>query len=114
MIADADVSRRQVDDGGGNKKRRDFARPAIQQADMLALDDVESADSGSDMYSHALGNFRGYFQAGSLHGFIRGRQSQVDEAAHLFQFFFLDELQRIEILDFSGDLAGKLGGIETG
>ena len=105
---------RQVDDRGGNKKWRDFARAAIQQADVLALDYVESANSRSDMYSHPLGNLRGYVQAGSLHGFIRRGERQVDEAAHLFQFFFLDELQRIEVLYFSGDLAGKLGGIELG
>ena len=56
----------------------------------------------------ALGDLRRDLQARSLHGFIRGRQGQVDEAAHLLQFFFLDELQRIEILDFGGDLAGEL------
>ena len=36
----------------------------------------------------------------------------MDEASHLFQFFFFDELQGIEILDFGGDLAGELGGIK--
>ena len=36
----------------------------------------------------------------------------MDEAAHLLQFFFLDELQRVEILDFSRDLAGELGCIK--
>ena len=38
----------------------------------------------------------------------------MDEAAHFFQLFFSDELQRIEILDFGGDLAGKLGRIKLG
>jgi hypothetical protein len=38
----------------------------------------------------------------------------VNEAAHLFYFFFLDELERIEIANFSGDLAGEGGGIEGG
>ena len=114
VIADADVPRRQVDDRRRNKKWRDFARPAVQQADVLALNYVESANSRSDVYSHPLGNLRCYIQAGSLHRLIRRRQGQVDEAAHLFQFFFLDELQRIEVLYFSGDLAGKLGSVELG
>jgi hypothetical protein len=38
----------------------------------------------------------------------------VDEAAHLFYFFFLDELEGIEVANFSGDLAGKGGGVESG
>ena len=83
MITDADVSRCQVNDRGGNKKWGDFARPAIQQADVFALNYVKSADSGSDVYSHPLGNFGRYIQTGSLHGFIRRRQGQVDEAPHL-------------------------------
>jgi len=44
VVADADMAGSQVDDRGGNEKRRDLARPTIQQADMLALDHVESAD----------------------------------------------------------------------
>ena len=76
---------------------------------MLALDHVESADSGPDVHAHALGNFGRDLQARSLHGFIRRRQGEVDEASHLLQFFFLDELQGIEILDFGGNLAGELG-----
>ncbi len=52
------------------------------------------------------------FKTGGFHGFIRGRQGQVDEAAHLLQLFFLDELQRIEILDLRRDLAGELRGIK--
>src|SRR5439155_325061 len=43
---------------------------------------------------------------------IRRGHSQVDEAAHLLQFFFVDKLQRIEILDFCSDPAGKTGAIK--
>src|SRR5690242_3996385 len=38
----------------------------------------------------------------------------MNEAAHFLQFFFVNELQRIEILDFGGDLGGKLRGVEVG
>src|SRR5438067_2398009 len=37
----------------------------------------------------------------------------MDEAAHLLQLFFLDEVERIEILHFCGDLAGEISGIEV-
>ena len=53
-------------------------------------------------------------QAGHLHGFVRGRDGEVDEAPHLLYFFLLDELQRIEVLDLGGDPAGEGGGIEAG
>ena len=38
----------------------------------------------------------------------------MDEAPNLLEFFFLDELQRIEILDFSRDGARDPGGVEQG
>ena len=49
-----------------------------------------------------------------LHGFIRRGDREVDEAAHFLDFFFLDEIERIEVADFAGDLAGEGGGIEGG
>jgi hypothetical protein len=39
--------------------------------------------------------------------FIRGRDGQVDEAPHLLQFLFFDEVQRVEALDLGGNLTGK-------
>src|SRR5713226_5235769 len=38
----------------------------------------------------------------------------MDEASHLLQLFFFDEFQGIEILDFGGDLASKLGSVKLG
>ena len=40
-------------------------------------------------------------------------QLQVDEAPHLARFFFLHKLQRIKILDFSGESDWKTGGVKT-
>src|SRR6185312_7363471 len=37
----------------------------------------------------------------------------MDKAAHLLQLFFLDELQRIEVFDLGGNLAGELGGVKV-
>jgi len=36
----------------------------------------------------------------------------VNEAAHLLDLFFLDEVERVEVFDFGGDGAGKVGGVE--
>src|ERR1017187_3275754 len=43
--AHGNVSGGEVDDGGGNKKRRDLARAALDERGMFALDHVESADA---------------------------------------------------------------------
>ena len=75
---------------------------------MFALDDVEPADAGTDVNADALRNFRRDFQAAHLHRLVGRSQREVDEAAHLLYFFFLDEIQRVEIFDFGGDLAGGL------
>jgi hypothetical protein len=38
----------------------------------------------------------------------------VNEAAHLLHFFFLDELEGIEVADLARDLAGEGGSVECG
>src|SRR5215472_6007172 len=86
----------------------------LQELLMLTLDDVETAHPGADVYAHTVRVFRRDFQATHLHRLISRGHGQVDEAAHLLYFFFFDEIERIEAFDFSGNLAGKPGGIEVG
>ena len=109
-----DVAGGEVDDGGGNEEGRDLARAAFEKRFVLALDHVESADAGADVNADALGIFGRDLELRHLHGFIRRGDREVDEAAHFLDFFFLDEIQRIEVADFGGDLAGKGGSIERG
>ena len=56
--AHRNLSRRKIDDAGGNKKRRDLARTTFEQRLMFALDDGETADAGSDEDTGAFRNFR--------------------------------------------------------
>ena len=112
--AHGDVSGGEIDDGGGNEERRDLARAAFQQRGMFALDDVESADAGADVHADRLGVFRRHFELRHLHRFICGGDGEVNEAAHLLDFFFLDEVEGIEVADLGGDLAGKSGSVECG
>src|SRR6202047_1600210 len=79
---------------------------------MLALDDVESADTGADVNAGGIRNVRSDFQRGHLHREIGGGQRELNEPARFLQFFFLDPVQRIEIADFSGDAAIKSGGVK--
>src|SRR5437879_393434 len=81
---------------------------------MLAFNDIEPADTAANMNAHASGVFFSHLEAGHLHGFIAGGERQMDEAAHLLDLFFLNELQRIKVLDLSGNGAGEVGGIEMG
>src|SRR5258708_2070268 len=112
-VAHGDVPGCEVHDSCGNKEGGDFARAAFEQRNVFALDDIESADAGADVNPDALIVLRRNLQGRHFHGFIGGCDRQVNEAAHLFNFFFLDEVQRVEVLDLGGDLAGKLGGVEA-
>ena len=48
-IANRNVTGGEIDDGRRNEERGDLARAALHQLDVLALDDVESADAGGDV-----------------------------------------------------------------
>src|SRR5215469_10463826 len=110
--AHGNVAGGEVHDGGGNEERRDLARTAFEESSMFALDDVESADAGPDVDADALADCRSDFEAARLHRFLRRSEGKVNEAAHFLGFFFLDELQRVEVLNLSGDLAGMIRGVE--
>ena len=104
----------EVDDGGGDEKGRDLARTTVDERLVLAFDHIESTDAGTDVNADAFVIFGRDLQARHPNGFIRRGERKVDEAAHFFYFFSLDEIERVEIPDFGGNLAGKRGGIEGG
>ena len=111
-IFDGDVAGGEVDDGRGDEKRRDFARSALQQLGVLAFDHVEPADAGGDVGAHALGVFRSNLEAGHFHRAVRPGQGELDEPAHLFDFFFLHPVERVEAAHFAGDARVMPGGVE--
>ena len=45
----------------GNEERRDLARAALHQGSVFALDHVEPADAGADVYAYRLGIVRRRF-----------------------------------------------------
>src|SRR6185437_5956488 len=61
-IPDAYVAGSQVHDGSRNEKRRYFARTALQQGFMFALNYVKSTHAGADMHAHAGGVFGRHLQ----------------------------------------------------
>ena len=75
----------------GIKKGEILRGTASQHGAVFPLNDVESADAGADVDAHALGIFRRDLQSGGFHGFLRGGEREVDKAAHLARFFFLNE-----------------------
>ena len=91
-VTNGNVSGGEIDDGGGNKKRRDFAGTAREKFGMLALDDVESADARANVNAGGIRDFRSDLQAGHLHGEIGGGQGELDEAPGLLQLFFLEPI----------------------
>jgi len=82
---------------------------------VLALNDVESADSRADIHARALGHFLVFdFVASRLQGLVGSGDRQMNKARHLARFLLLHVLEGIEILDLSPNLAGELRHIEAG
>src|SRR5579864_124386 len=112
-VAHRNLAGREIHDRRWNKERRYLARAAFDEVRVLAFDDVESADSRTDVHAYVFRILRRDLKAGGLHSFIRGGDGEVNEPGHLAGFFFLNELERIEVLDLGGDLTGVLGSIEV-
>ena len=81
---------------------------------MLALDDVESADARADKDADALAVLGRDLQAGAFDGFMRGGESEMDEARHFARFFLVNELERVEVLHLGGEGDGEAGGVKAG
>jgi hypothetical protein len=64
------------------------------------------------VYASARGIVSCDGQARRFDRFIRSCDGQVDEAAHFLDFFLVDEMQWVEILDFCRNLTRELGSIE--
>ena len=81
---------------------------------MLALDDIESANTGANVDANHLRVFRRDLKLRGFEGLVGGGDGEVNEAAHLLHFFFFDEVQRVEVANLGGDLASIGGGIKCG
>ncbi len=68
---------------------------------MFAFDDVEPADTGTNVNADVIRNLRGHLQTGVLHSLMGSRHRKVDEAAHLAGFLFVDEEMGIKVFDLS-------------
>ncbi len=112
--ANGDVPGRQVDDAGRDEEGGDLAGAALQQLLVLPLDHVEAADPRADVNPGAVGQPAVELQLGVLDGKVGGGQGEVDEPAHLLHLFFLDHLERVEVLHLAREPAGMLGGVEEG
>src|SRR6516162_2139251 len=111
--ANGNESGGQIDNGGGNEEERYPAGSTLEQRRVLALYDVEPANAGSDVDTHAVGELGQNLQARLFKGKLRCGQSELDEQPHLLQFLFFDELKGVEAFHFRGKLRGKAGGIKV-
>src|SRR5271163_1056044 len=102
-VADADIAGGEVDDCRRDEKRRNLTWATFEHVAVLALNDVESADSGADVDADPFLVLGGHFQAGFGHSLGGSSQGKVNESPHLPRFLLVDELERIEVLDFGGE-----------
>src|SRR5438045_9020680 len=81
---------------------------------MLALDDVEPADSRRNINAHFVEIRLFRLPARHAHRKIRASQRHLDETPPLLQFFFLNPLEGVEAFDFAADAAIESGSVKTG
>jgi hypothetical protein len=81
---------------------------------VFALDGLEPADARCDIDADAIGQLAGHLEPRVVDGELRGRQRVLDEDVHLLDVFLVDELQRIEGLDLTGDARRVLRRVEPG
>src|SRR5207245_9822409 len=70
------------------------------------------ADARADVDAEAVGDLRCDLEAGVLHSLVRRCDGEVNEAAHFAGLFFVDEDERVEVYDLSGEANGMAGEIE--
>src|SRR5215471_17254920 len=107
-------TRRQIDDGSGNEKRRDTAGPFLEQRFVFPLDDFEPPDAAADENSGALSLFRLYPESRVFEREFGRRDRELNKPPHLLDVFFLDIPGGVEVLYFAGDAATELRGFERG
>ena len=79
---------------------------------MLALDNVESTDPAADIDADPFRERWVDLQIGAPYGEIGSGDREEDEAAHLLEIFLVNVIERIEILDFTGDRTTEVFRIE--
>src|SRR5579863_1338260 len=109
---DGNIAGCEVDDGRGNEKRRDAPGAVLQQVPVFALDNLKPADAAAHVDADALRILPGHPESRGRERVIAGRNTHLNEAAHLLDIFFLDEAGGIEMLDLTRDLTVKCRRIE--
>ena len=99
----------------GMKNGEMRAGPFLEQNLVLPLDHLESADAAADVDADALGLFAVVtLKPDACNAKSARRDGELDEPAHLLDFFFLDVIRRVEVLHLAGDSASEVGGVEGG
>ncbi len=88
--------------------------PPSRKRTVLALDRAEPADARRDEDAGPDRHLRADLQPRILHRELRGGDRELDEDVHLLDVLLVDELQRVEVLDFARDARRELGGVEPG
>src|SRR5436309_2113531 len=113
-VADGDLPGGEVDDRRRDEKRRDLARPTLEQRLVLAFDGGEPADAGRDEHAGARAELGRDHEPRIVHRKLRRRDRVLDEDVHLLDVFPVDELQRVEVLHLARDAGRELRRVELG
>src|SRR5208283_5678088 len=100
---DRNVSRSHIDDKHRDKKRRNPPIPLFQVSLMIVLNGRKSSHTGADCHSDPFGIFPCNPETGIIDSHCSSSNRKMDEAVHLFDFFCLEVVCRIETLYFPGN-----------
>ena len=120
-VLDRDLARDQVDQAAVDEMRADAARALFVEDDRFLLDAGKAADARPNRDAGAVALLLGHVgEAGIFERLAGGIDAVDDERIDLALDLVVDALVRIEAifmlgrLHLAGDLAGIIGGIETG
>jgi len=111
-MSNGNLSGCEIDDGRGNKERRDAAGAVFQKLLVFALDGPEIADAAADVGADAFRDVVANLQSAIVDGLLRSSDGVMNERAHFARFFLFNVVQRIEILYFAREAGRKPGGVE--
>ncbi len=95
------------------KKGEILRGPPCSRFDVLALDDLESANPRADKHAGTVGDVFRDLETRLRHRLLRRGKGVVDEAPHLARFLLLDKLERVEVLNLGGKGDRETGGVKA-
>ena len=102
LKSNGNVARRHVSNHHRDKERADSRRPFAEEFLVLIMQSLHAADTRADEDARPLAV--DVFKSSVVYGKARRRQCKLRVSVHALNFFLVDELRGVEVLNLAGDL----------